>query len=143
VDVFRLHRRGRDWADATGASLASGRWHTIGTPVIYTAQNIALALLETLVHAEGRTIPPRAITRITIPDSLAIEHSAWIDEPASQTFGDQFVARATASVLKVPSIVVEKREFNFVLNPAHPSFKTITAHPTEDFEIDPRFILFP
>ena len=38
--------------DGQGGLVASGRWHTKGRRVVYSAQSAALALLEMLVHME-------------------------------------------------------------------------------------------
>ncbi len=33
-----------------GAKISGGRWNSIGTPLIYSATNIALATIETILH---------------------------------------------------------------------------------------------
>ena|SRR5471030_267438 len=33
-----------------GAKISGGRWNSIGTPLIYSATNIALATIETVLH---------------------------------------------------------------------------------------------
>jgi RES domain-containing protein len=39
--------------DGEGARLAGGRWNKIGIPMIYTADSLALAALEIMVHLPG------------------------------------------------------------------------------------------
>ena len=139
MDIFRMHGVRYDAFDTTGAFLHPGRWHKVGTRVIYAAQHVSLAVLETLIHAGGRKLPPRSLTRIRIPDQLAIEDANWMEMPASQDWGDAWARERRSAVLRVPSIAVNKRESNFVLNPLHPDFANIARDPAEDFLFSPRF----
>jgi len=124
-----------------GARLQPGRWHSRGTAVVYSAQNASLAVLETLIHAGGRKIPPRAITQVNIPDDLAIESASWLDMPDSQWFGDTWVLESRTAVLRVPSIAVNRMESNFVFNPAHADFSRIKVDHSQEFVFDLRFFL--
>ncbi len=143
LDIHRMHGTAYAPNDSTGATLADGRWHTRGTRVLYAAQHISLAVLETLIHAGGRKLPPRSLTRITIPNGLATETASWLDLPRSRTFGDRWVRENRTAVLAIPSIAVNKMELNYVLNPFHPDFASLTFHPSQPFAFDPRFIFFP
>jgi len=137
--VFRMHGVSHDVFDSTGSFLQPGRWHPRGTHVIYAAEHASLAVLETLIHAGGRKIPPRSMTRIEIPDNLSIESASWMEMPASQQFGEQWVKEARSAVLRVPSIAVNKMESNFVLNPRHSDFARIKHAAAEPFVFDTRF----
>ena len=139
--VFRMHGISIGAFDSSGAFLQPGRWHSQGTRVIYAAEHASLAVLETLIHAGGRKLPPRAITRIQIPGSLTIESAPWMEMPDSQAFGDAWVSEARTPVLRVPSIAVNRMESNFVLNPGHPHFSQIRHDPPEEFVFNPRFSL--
>jgi RES domain-containing protein len=139
--VFRMHAPLHPPFDSTGAFLYGGRWHSRGTRVVYAAEHASLAVLETLIHAGGRKIPSRNITRIEIPDSIPTESAAWIGMPESQDFGDQWVKEARTAVLRVPSIAMNRIESNFVFNPAHPDFVHIQHRKSEEFVFDPRFFL--
>jgi len=143
MDVFRMHPIAHDVFDTTGAFLQPGRWHSAGTRVIYAAEHASLAVLETLIHAGGRKIPPRSLTRITIPDDLTIESATWMEMPTSQPFGDAWVRDKRSAVLRVPSIAVNQKESNFVFNPAHADFARIGHDPAEEFVFNPRFFLVP
>jgi RES domain-containing protein len=136
-----MHGATYDPFDTTGAFLQPARWHTAGARVLYAAEHASLAVLETLIHAGGRKMPPRVITRIHIPDALSIESAAWMEMPDSQTFGDAWVAEGRTAVLRVPSIAVNRMESNFVFNPAHPDFQRIRHDSPEKFIFDPRFVL--
>ena len=129
--------------DTGGAVFREGRWHLRGTRIVYAAQHISLAALETLVHANSQVLPPKSITEIDVPESVAIETVAWMDMPASQTFGSRWAEEARTAVLAVPSIVAQRMEMNFVLNPAHPDFIKITHGVAQRFAFDARFFPRP
>jgi RES domain-containing protein len=139
--VFRMHGISQGVFDSSGAVFQPGRWHSAGTRVVYAAEHASLAALETLIHAGGRRMPPRAISRIHLPDDLSIESAPWIEMPASQAFGDTWVREERSAVLRVPSIAVNRMESNFVLNPGHTDFALIRNEATKRFVFDPRFFL--
>jgi RES domain-containing protein len=137
--VFRTHSPRYAALDPTGSSNFSGRWHSRGTQVVYTAEHASLAVLETLIHAGGAEIPSRSITRIRIPDDLALESAPWLEIPESQRFGDAWVSESRSAVLRVESVAVNRMESNFVLNPRHPDFSRIESEPPQEFLFDPRY----
>jgi RES domain-containing protein len=139
--VFRMHGISHDALDSSGSFFQPGRWHSVGTRVVYAAEHASLAVLETLIHAGGKKMPPKAITRIHLPDDLLIESAPWMEMPASQAFGDAWVREGRTAVLRVPSIAVNKMESNFVLNPNHTEFQLIRHETSERFIFDPRFFL--
>jgi RES domain-containing protein len=139
--IFRMHGISQAAFDSSGAFLQPGRWHSAGTRVVYAAAHASLAALETLIHAGGRKMPPRAISRINLPDDLSIESAPWMEMPASQSYGDAWVRDARTAVLRVPSIAVNRMESNFVLNPHHEDFPCIQLGNPERFVFDPRFFL--
>jgi len=137
--VFRMHSAAYRVFDTTGAYLLPGRWHSAGTRIVYASEHASLAVLETLIHAGGRRMPSRVITRIEIPDGLEIESADWREMPESQDFGSKWVRELRTAVLRVPSIAVNQMESNLVLNPAHPGFSRIKAGSPREFVFDPRF----
>jgi RES domain-containing protein len=139
--VYRMHGAAYDAFDTTGSFRQPGRWHSAGTRVVYAAEHVSLAVLETLIHAGGRKIPPRLITRIHIPDGVEIEPADWLEMPASQEWGDRWVREARTLALRVPSIAVNQMESNFLLNPVHPDFSLIERDAAEEFVFNPRFFL--
>jgi RES domain-containing protein len=141
--AYRMHSAAFAASDSSGAMRAAGRWHSQGTRVVYAAEHISLALLETLIHAGGRKLPPRSLTRIVIPTGVVIEASEWLDEPASRSFGDAWVRAARTAVLRVPSIAVNGFEHNFVFNPTHAAFSKIKFEKSQPFALNPRFIVLP
>jgi RES domain-containing protein len=125
--------------DTSGAAHRAGRWHLRGTRVVYAAQHVSLAALEALVHANSQVLPPKSITEIEVPGSVAIETAAWMEMAESQAFGSRWVEEGRTAVLAVPSIVVQRMELNFVLNPAHADFRKITHGSARPFVFDGRF----
>lgn len=115
-----------------GGLKVAGRWHHAGRPVVYLAEHPALALLETLVHLEIRTLDDLPETykllRVDVPESIAIVRSApetgWQSKPAiTRNIGDTWLAAAQTALLRVPSVLVPGH--NYLLNPLHPDARNI------------------
>lgn len=135
--------------DGEGARRAGGRFNSPGTRVVYTADTLALALLEVAVHLPSfRALMGRVAFRMRI-DETWVESlgdadlpSDWRSTPPSrsaQVLGDQW-ARAGRSVgLRLPSILLPHHT-NVVLNPSHPDFGRVEIGEPESVPIDPRLI---
>ncbi len=132
-----------------GARRYGGRWTPKGLPAIYTAQSIALAVLEQLVHVDTvvlNTLKHASIT-IDIPDGVATETLSvddlpnhWRSTPAPmelQSIGARWIEEGSSVALTVPSAVVPT-ECNTILNPHHDDFSKLIASEPEHFLIDPR-----
>jgi RES domain-containing protein len=140
--------RGLDQAfSGEGARLFGGRWNSIGTPVVYTSESIALATLELCVHIdkevnlkEYRVFPVTfSVDLVKIVDSLP---EGWNYDPilpAPRKIGDDWASENSSPALKVPSVIVPS-EYNYILNPKHPDFQDIQIGEVRPFEIDPRLI---
>jgi RES domain-containing protein len=120
--------------DATGSTIAPGRWNTPGSPVIYASKHYSTALLEKLVHGSGRLPPNQHFVRITLPKGLSYEVfsppslSGWDSMPAtvSRDFGERWCAERRSAILLVPSVVA-RLDRNVLINPVHPEFGMIEA----------------
>lgn len=120
--------------DATGSTLAPGRWNTAGSPIIYASEHYSTALLEKLVHGAGRLPPNQHYIKITIPRGLSYEMFSpaalpgWDLMPAtvSKTFGERWNLEKRSTILLVPSVVA-RLDRNVLINPAHPDFKAVEA----------------
>jgi RES domain-containing protein len=139
--VYRMHRAGVDALDSTGSYRREGRWHTAGTRVIYTAEHVSLAALETLIHASGGSISDRQLTEILIPGDLAVETAEWREILESQRYGDAWVKAARTAVLRVPSIAANKLQWNYIINPLHVAFGRIKKGQIRAFVFDERFFV--
>lgn len=120
--------------DATGSTLFPGRWNTTGTPVLYTSEHYATAMLEKLVHGSGRLPPNQHFIEITIPNGVSYEVleparlPGW-DEPGclpSSGYGAAWQRERRSLLLIVPSLVA-RMERNLLLNPEHPEFGRVTC----------------
>ena len=127
LHVIRLHDPRFSALDATGARAHGGRWNSPGAEVVYAALSYGGAVLETRVHANVRTPPPREIAVITVPadtrvaEFRAAEMPGWddADQIASRTAGDAWLDAARTVALIVPSRAGAPLERNVVLNLAH------------------------
>ncbi len=136
--------------DGEGARLFGGRWNFKGTPLIYTAESPSLAILEILVHVEPALLK-RVLFRfkVEVPDGEveALEParlpSSWRDYPPSdetRTLGSEWALSRRSLVLSVPSAVVPE-ELNYLVNPAHPSFRKLGIGQPVSFGLDPRLFV--
>ena len=135
-----------------GAFLVGGRWTPPGYRAVHSAESIALAVLETLVHAPSPTTPVHFAIALDVPDSVpitAIEADALPGEwrntppPASlQRVGEHWLQSAETALLRVPSAIVPQ-ESNYLLNPRHAAFSRIVIHEPDPFEIDGRLFRAP
>jgi RES domain-containing protein len=116
--------------DGNGGLVSSGRWHSLGSRIVYLAENPASALLERLVHLE---IDPDDVPRfyqliaVDIADDIAFDSIAeesligdWrSDDSATRIAGDRWLREKRTALLRVPSAVVP-HTVNWLLNPVHP-----------------------
>lgn len=131
--------------DGEGARRAGGRFNSKGTPVVYTADSLALAMLEVSVHLPSyRQLLARAAIPVRFDErhvedvgELAAGWNATPVPPAVQIIGDRWQRSGRSLVLRAPSAIVP-RAFNYVINPEHPDFGEIEIGEPEHLEIDAR-----
>jgi RES domain-containing protein len=132
-----------------GARTRGGRWNSKGTRLVYAADYPAAAVLEQLVQTSSvASLPIYNLFRVTLPESMVsvVDQNTlpgtWRDperDPAVQAIGDTWVAKRTSLALQVPSTVAP-HHVNYLLNPAHPDFATLTIAAPERFALDPRLL---
>ena len=141
--VWRLCRRPHADLSGEGGRRVSGRWHTAGKPVIYTAYEPALAILEVRVHLDlsFEDLPDDYVLMGIDLTKLAgaVER---VDPPMSsltetRAFGDAWLAGKASAVLRVPSVLAP-RGMNYLINPLHPDAKEAYISEIEDFKFDGR-----
>lgn len=155
-----LWRLAQDWIDletgallcaaedfacaGNGAAAVGGRWNSVGRPVIYLADSLALAQLEKRVHTPMRPpcdlvaveaiVPAAAVASaegVALPDDWGADNVDWsVGNAASQCIGDDWLARGTSLLLRVPSVVVPVG-WNYLLNPAHPEARRVRTRRIE------------
>jgi RES domain-containing protein len=138
--------------DGEGARLFGGRWNSVGVPMVYVSQSIALAVLEILVHLEDpKILSAYQVCRVEwkeewvqVLDVAGLpEH--WRDAvaPAAlKSIGDEWIRSGSSVVLQVPSAIIPN-EVNFLLNPRHPDFSRIVLGAPQDFDFDARLLALP
>jgi RES domain-containing protein len=135
--------------DGEGARRFGGRWSSKGVRVVYTAESIALAILEVLVHlGSSDVLTAYSLCSAEFDDSLverldrSVLPANWRDYSAPaglQRIGDEWVASGSSAVLEVPTVIVET-ESNYLFNPAHPDFTSLKLGTPRPFEFDPRLL---
>jgi len=131
----------------TGAKLFGGRWNDIGTALLYSSENVSLAILEILVHFDGFTVPNNLeLLYLDIDEKLVNNFSISKfnkirkSDKAEYDFklvGQNWIKSKKSLALKVPSIIV-KNEFNILINPNHEDFNKLKKVKKEELDLDER-----
>ena len=119
--------------DATGSKLWPGRWNTNASPMLYTSAHYSTAMLEKLVHGNGRMPPNQHWIEISIPPGISYEMLSTADHPGwdaedclvSKSYGEAWQHSKRSLLLIVPSVVA-RMEHNLLINDTHPELHRIT-----------------
>ncbi len=140
-------KRRSDAFTGEGARRYGGRWNSRGVPIVYTAENASLAVLELLAHLESDDLMKEYLLyqlgfEETLVESIleGILPHDWRTYPgpaALREIGDRWVDEARSAVLSVPSAIVPAERV-FLLNPEHSDFQEIELGEQEQFPLDPR-----
>ncbi len=138
-------KRGAEAFGGRGGLYGSGRWHSIGRRIVYTARTESLAKLETLVHFRPSEAPALVLVEATIPDDAVVGvkmplPAGWDAVPeidVSRAIGDAWLDEGTALALEVPSGHA-RSETNILINPAHAAFSRIVIAAPVAFAFDRR-----
>jgi len=148
--IWRLAKR--TYADSAfsgeGARLHGGRFNPPGTPVVYTAESLALAVVETLTTLPSyQHLEDYAYIRVDLPPKTNVTELApadlpdgWDERPpgsASQREGQPWIEAGETLACAVPSVVIP-HSWNVLLNPAQPAIGEIEVHEPETFPVDER-----
>lgn len=147
--VYRLSHKGYcNDLSGKGASIYGGRWNSKGKALLYTSDSRALCITEVAVHTPLGIvpvdyslgiieIPDDSRVQEIIPDQLPADWKSFPHSASTQLIGDQFILDKKNLILKVPSAMVPG-EYNYLINPAHSEFSTISLLRTEPFTFDER-----
>ena len=72
-----------------------------------------------------------------MPEAWRIVRQTEPPPPSTKAMGDAWARAARSAVLALPSVIIPG-ELNYLLNPAHPDFKTISLGKPEPFAFDSR-----
>jgi RES domain-containing protein len=153
--VYRVLRKAfaRAPFDGEGAYRYGGQWSSAGTRLAYTSEHQSLAMLEYFVHLDADDAPrDLVLATAEIPDDPPKQRITadqlpprWRQSPAPAelaSVGDEFVQRATYSVLIVPSALAPN-ENNWLLNPRLASFRSVVVTGFAPLSYDPRMFSTP
>ena len=128
-----------------GTVKTHGRWHLIGTRMVYTADCPAAALLEICAHTSAEDLPPTfTLLKISGPD-ISPEGIGLGDLPANwatqmestQQIGATWLESRRSPMLRVPSVLVPET-WNYLLNPAHPDAAFFQIERSYEYPFDLR-----
>lgn len=141
---MKLYRLGQQPHIASTAGLgglySDGRWHEIGTPILYTSEHLSLAKLEVLANAAS--LPRRYfLLTLEVPDDAGVQYLEEADLPpgwnslpynkATARLAQEWISAGAHWLLRVPSIH-STNEYNYLLNPLHPDharLRTVSLEP--------------
>ena len=140
--LWRATRRPFADLSGEGGRLFSGRWHSEGRPVVYTAENAALAMLELRINLDlpPELLPPDYVMmRIIVPEDVSIQHSSVspADTESAKLAGDEWL-RSEASLLLRVSSAVAPESFNYLVNPHHLEVEQLSIDSVNAFDFDKR-----
>lgn len=137
----------RNAFDGEGARVYGGRWNSIGVPMVYTAANTSLAVLEILVHLDASEILlAYSLCKVKIHDDLVKTldrrrlPADWRTAMAAnqlRLIGDRWAAKKESVVLRVPSVIVPNEDC-LLINPLHPDARKIVIEKPVPFTFDER-----
>jgi RES domain-containing protein len=149
VTAWRLVRPefGHNAYNGRGARLYGGRWNSPGVPVAYASASLSLAALELLVHVPPSIVLPEYVSvscefpetliEDLEPSRLPEDWRAYPAPPELAVIGDEWATSGSSAVLRVPSAVIPF-EYNYLLNPEHPDFRSIHIARPRPFALDLR-----
>lgn len=125
----------KKYADHLFAPGFAGRWNGSGKKVLYCAESIPVAFLESMIRRQGVGFNSDFnIIIIEIPDELGIQTVSTEDLPENwrdfhdyaicQQIGNTWFDRFECPVLKAPSAVMVQC-YNYVLNTQHRDFNRV------------------
>jgi RES domain-containing protein len=138
--LWRVARAAFADLNGEGARLYGGRWNSPGRPVVYTAENPALAILEVRVHLDlaPELIPDDYVLIEIETGAASTGESGTAEEP--QSLGDAWLTAGETALLKVPSFIAP-RSANVLINPRHRDAAVIEVVGTQAFDFDRRLWL--
>jgi RES domain-containing protein len=121
-----------------GARLYGGRWNNPGRPVVYTADNAALAALEVRVHLDlPHDLLPDDYVLLEIDlGQASLERVGELPQDPA-LFGSEWLGSRRCAVLQVPSAIMPECS-NLLINPAHPQAGQVRVVRTRPFTFDTR-----
>jgi RES domain-containing protein len=138
--LWRLTRRPFIRLDGSGAERYGGRWNRSGRPVVYTAAEASLAVLEVRVHLDlpFELLPDDyVLVEIECNDAAVEEGPALTATEECQDFGDRWLQEQRSALLSVPSAIVPCSR-NLLINPRHAEASRAQVERLHEWNFDSR-----
>lgn len=151
MTVFRVQRQKYLSTFWNPSQKSEGRWNSLGTGLIYTAEANSLALLELTCWYGSVSIfrkgwvcasaefPSKFVTQVESLGELPADWNNFPHSRETRKIGDRWFRSQVSPVLSVPSAVLNLSR-NYLLNPRHPDFEKIVFSEPETLSLDPRLI---
>ena len=130
--------------DGAGGLYASGRWHNIGSRVVYLSEHPAAALLEIIANTDISLLPDTfKFLKVDIPEDVACLNASitwdnWRDNlTLSRNVGDIWIKEKKSTLFKVPS-ALSPDTYNYLLNPLHADAAKCEVTQVIDYPLDQR-----
>jgi RES domain-containing protein len=148
MQVWRLSsaRYATQALSGLGGIYSARRWNEKGHLIVYGATSPALAAIEYFVNLEPNQAPDDLVMlEARVPDEniqqldLDSLPPNWyeIDNLDCRAVGTEWLQSRRSVALKVPSVPV-RGDWNILLNPAHPDFRSISITSRDPFFYDER-----
>lgn len=149
IQSFRIVRdKYKQDMTGEGAKRFGGRWNQVGTAMLYTASNRALATLQTLIHlSQQQQTDDYVLVQYTIPGDVKVKVVYESDLPTNwqnmyqsgytKDYGSIWVRSDVSCILSVPSAIIPS-EREYLFNPWHKDFGKIAIKKVDTFSFDPR-----
>jgi len=145
MELWRLYRELHGpGLDGIGGLHAGGRWHEIGSRVVYFGAGAAIVVLEKLAHIDPAILPADLVLArfegdLSVADVSDAEVGDVWNLTQTRHRGEAFLKAQTSCVLRVPSAVVPE-EHNLVFNPLHPQANSLQLVYSRNFSFDGRLL---
>jgi RES domain-containing protein len=136
--LWRLCRRPFADLSGNGAILVAGRWHHAGQPMVYTAMEPSLAVLEVRVNLSlAFEDLPRDYVLLRIETGAVSPELLDHLPPHPRDFGNDWLTSRRSALLCVPSVIVPQAS-NMLINPLHPDAGQVQIAEITPFAFDAR-----
>jgi RES domain-containing protein len=145
MQLWRLYREVHGpGLDGVGGLHAGGRWHEMGSRVVYLGAGAAIVVLEKLAHIDPAILPADLILArfegdLSVADVTDAELGDVWNLTQTRQRGEAFLKGQSSCILRVPSAVVPE-EHNLVFNPLHPEANALQLVYSRRFSFDGRLL---
>ena len=136
--LWRLTRRPFADLEGRGAARFGGRWNRPGRPMVYTAAEASLTVLEVRVHLDlpFELLPDDYVLMELESGDASVENGlALTASEECAELGDRWLEYQRSALLTIPSVVVPQSR-NVLINPRHPDAAAIRVERIHPWRFD-------